>query len=172
MIELMLVASVLLVTLLFFSQSIGSTAALTGVNRETGLATEAAREVMERMQGTDDFALVFRLFNDFPDDDPDGPGTAPGASFAVAGLDPTEDDPDGLVGEIRFPTVPGAAGPELREDVVDDALGMPRDLDGDGLVDGVDKKGTYRLMPVEVSLRWRGKTGVRSLQLQTLLADR
>ena len=172
MIELLLVASVLLVTLLFFSQSMGSAVALSGVNRETGLATEGVREIVERMQGTEDFALVFRLYNDYPDDDPDGQGTAPGAAVAVAGLDPTDDDPDGLVGEIRFPTVPGAAGPELHEDVVDDALGMPRDLDGDGLPGAGDKKGTYRLLPVEVTLRWKGKTGVRSLQLQTLLANR
>ncbi|HEX6885421.1 MAG TPA: prepilin-type N-terminal cleavage/methylation domain-containing protein [Planctomycetota bacterium] len=173
MIELMIVASVLLLTLLFFSQSMGSTAALSGVNRETGLATEGAREIVERMQGTEDFARVFRLYNDYPDDDPNGPGTAPGAGFAVAGLEPTDDDPDGLVGEIRFPTVPGPAGPQLREDVVDDALGMPRDLDGDGLPpDALDKKDTYRLLPVELTLRWKGKTGVRSIQLQTLLANR
>jgi hypothetical protein len=172
MIELLIVASLVLLTLLFFSQSMGSAAALSGVNRETGLATDGAREVVERMQGTDDFALVFRLYNDYPDDDPNGPGTAPGASFAVVGLGPTDDDPDGLVGEIRFPTVPGAAGPELREDVVDDALGMPHDLDADGLVDAGDKKGTYRLLPVELTVRWRGRAGVRSLQLQTLLADR
>lgn len=172
MIELMIVASVLLLTLLFFSQSMGSTAALSGVNRETGLATEGAREIIERMQGAEDFADVFRLYNDYPDDDPDLPGSAPGAGFAVAGLEPTDDDPDGLVGEIRFPTVPGAAGPELREDIVDEALGMPRDLDGDGLQDAIDKKGTYRLLPVELTLRWKGTTGVRSIQLQTLLANR
>ena len=172
MVELLLVASVLLMTLLFFSQSMGSAVALSGVNRETGLATEGVREIVERMQGTEDFALVFRLYNDYPDDDPDEPGTAPGAGFAVAGLDPTDDDADGLVGEIRFPTLPGVAGPELREDVVDEALGMPRDLDGDGLPGAGDKKGTYRLLPVEVTLRWKGKTGVRSLQLQTLLANR
>ena len=60
----------------------------------------------------------------------------------------------------------------LFRSVFDDALGMPYDLDGDGIAGPGDKKGTYRLLPVELTLRWRGRTGVRSLQLQTLLADR
>jgi len=172
MLELLIVASVLLLALLLFSQTMGSAMTLTGVNRETGLATEGALESLERMQGTEDFSLVFRLYNANPDDDPEFPGSAPGAGFAVDGLDAADDDPDGLVGEIRFPTAMGPAGLELREDVLDENLGMPRDLNGDDLLDGNDHRDDYRLLPVEVTLRWKGKTGIRSFTLQTLLADR
>ena len=38
----------------------------------------------------------------------------------------------------------------LREDVAIPAMGMPRDLDGDNVVDGVDHKGDYRMLPVIV----------------------
>jgi len=170
--ELLIVSCVLMLAMLLFVQSMGSAVALTGVNRETGLATEKAREVLERMQGTEDFSLLFRLYNDDPSDDPGTPGSGPGAGFAVEGLDPVDDDPDGLVGEIRFPATPGAAGPELHENLDDEVLGMPRDLNGDGMIDESDHKGDYRLLPVALTLRWKGRTGIRSLELQTVLADR
>jgi hypothetical protein len=145
----------------------GSAIALTSVNRETGLALEAARDRVERMQG-EEFLQVFRLYNPDPTDDPAGV-VGPGSGFAVAGLDPAPDDPDGLVGELRFPTLTGS---ELREDVADEDLGMPRDLDGRNGVDASDHKDDYRLLPVEVTLRWRGTSGIRTLTLRTLLADR
>jgi len=51
-------------------------------------------------------------------------------------------------------------------------MGMPRDLDGDGDVEVVDVSGNYRLLPVVVRLRWRGFSGERSMEAQTLIADR
>ena len=101
-----------------------------------------------------------------------GPGTGPGAEFVVWGLDSADSAPEGVVGEIRFPTLAGIGGLELREDVEDGSLGMPRDLTGDGLVDRIDHRDDYLLLPVNVTLRWKGKTGVRTLEVQTLLADR
>lgn len=171
LIELMLVMSVLMVALLLLSRSLGTAMRLTDVNRETALAADGARQMIELMRGNEDFSQVFALYNDDPDDDPGLPGSAPGAGFAVNGLDPVDGDPDGLVGEIRFPTVLGAGGLELREDVLDESLGMPRDLDGNGAVDAVDHGDDYRLLPVSLTLRWKGVTGVRSLEVQTLLAD-
>ena len=94
----------------------------------------------------------------------------PGSSFAVRGLDPTDGDADGLVGEIRFPVEPG--GLELREDLVDESLGMPQDLNGDGFVDDQDHADDYRLLPVSVTLRWKGTLRVQTFELRTLLADR
>ena len=158
LLELVIVAGVLLFALLMFTQTMGSTMALTGVNRETNLATEGAQEVLERMQG-EDFALLFERYSASP-------------GFAVQGLDPLDDDADGLVGEIRFPGVDGVTGAELREDVLDERLGMPRDLNGDGVVDALNHRGDYRLLPVAVTLRWKGQSGQRSLELESLIADR
>jgi prepilin-type N-terminal cleavage/methylation domain-containing protein len=56
---------------------------LARVNRETAQATQAAREIVERLHGVP-IKDVFRSFNTNPSDDPSGYRTAPGASFALA----------------------------------------------------------------------------------------
>lgn len=145
--------------------------ALRAANHDSGLAEEAARGVLERMVGTP-FAEVFATFNADPADDPGGPGTAPGRNFAVAGLTPRPDDADGLVGEVLFPTTPGGAGAVLREDLADARWGLPRDLNGDGAVDGADHAGDYVLLPARVRVRWRGAAGDAELDFDTLLSDR
>ena len=78
-------------------------------------------------------------------------------------------DADGMVGQIRFPTAP--AGVTLRENIVDASLGMPRDLNGDGIWDDVGHSGDYIALPVTIRLDWAGVTGNRSLELDMLLVD-
>jgi len=173
LVELTLVVSMLTFAMLAMSRSLCASMQLTEVNRENALATDAAREMVEVLEGISDFSTIFALYNAAPDDDPGGvPGSAPGAGFTVQGLQPTA-DAGGFVGEVIFPTAFGAGGRvELRENVVDAGLGMPRDLDGDGLTDGADKALTYRLLPVRVRIRWEGSCGERSLDVCTLVADR
>jgi hypothetical protein len=171
-VELLLVVSVLVVAFLALSQSLVASMALTRVNRESALATDALRQTVEVLQGVEDFGQVFALYNATSDDDP-VPGSAPGAGFAVAGLEPVDGDPDGLVGEIVFPAVDGPAGLVLSEGMDLPALGMPRDLNGDG--DDLDLLGPadeVRLLPVLVRVRWRGASGERMAEVRTLLADR
>jgi hypothetical protein len=169
LLELMLVASVLLFALLLFSQTMGSAVNLGDVNHDSRIAMDAAGEIIETLDGVETFSEVFALYNDDPDDDP--VAGAPGSNFAVAGLDPADDDPDGTVGEIVFPTEYVLGQTVLRESLVEPLLGMPRDLNGDGdLLD--DLTNDYRLLPVLVRLRWKSRTGVRVMEVQTLLADR
>jgi hypothetical protein len=66
-----------------------------------------------------------------------------------------------------FPT--GGPPEQLREDVVDAGLGMPRDLDGDGVIDGADHEANYTLLPIRVRVQWRGVSGVRTFDLETVL---
>ncbi|HKX46296.1 MAG TPA: hypothetical protein VJP77_06305 [Planctomycetota bacterium] len=167
-IELAIVTTILAVALLGLSRSMLGSMTLTGVNRESAVARDGAREAVERLQGVEDFETVFARFNADLADDP-ALGASPGPAFAVAGLDPVEGDPDGLVGEIVFPAT--EAG-ELREDLVLPELALPRDLNADGLVDTDDHAADYRLLPVLVRLRWEGRSGVRELEVRTLLADR
>jgi hypothetical protein len=84
---------------------------------------------------------------------------------AVAG------DPDGFPGEIVFPITLVGGVPQLREDVVNAKLGMPRDLNGDGVVDANNHAGNYQLLPVLVRVRWRGVGGNGLVELPTMLAS-
>jgi len=113
------------------------------------------------------FPLIFPSYNTVPGDDPAGVGTAPGSHFAVDGLEPVDGDPDGFVGEVLLPEM----GLELREDVDDPLMGMPRDLNGDMQIDALDHLADHIILPVRVVVRWKGRGGERSLELQSILAD-
>jgi hypothetical protein len=93
-----------------------------------------------------------------------------GNGFDIPGVTPVAGDPDGLVGEILFPTLAGAPG-VLREDLELPALGLPQDLNGDGNLDGLDHSSDYVLLPVQVRVRWNGSAGPGLLEFETLLAS-
>lgn len=142
------------------------TNSMRAATRQTMLASQAAQSVLDEMS-TATFSQVHALYNADPADDPGGAGTAPGSGFAVTGLDPQSGDPDGLVGRIEFPGAPGA----LREDAVDVGLGMPRDLNADGVVDADDRAADYILLPVRVRVEWLSEGGERVIEFTTNLAD-
>jgi hypothetical protein len=135
---------------------------LDSVNREGALARRAAETKIEEIKGTQ-FARILATYNANPADDPGGAGTAPGATFNVRGLNPQAGS--AVVGQIAFPTI----GTALREDAVLPGLGMPRDLNGDGVVDALDHAADYYVLPVLVSVRWRGASGDRSILLRTVV---
>jgi prepilin-type N-terminal cleavage/methylation domain-containing protein len=147
---------------------VGSSA-LGRVARETALAQQAARQQLELVLSAP-FAETFAAFNASADDDGGLSVAAPGATFAVPGLSLAPGD--AACGAIEFPTVDNAGVLQLREDVVDTPLGMPRDLDGDGAVDATDHSADYRLLPVRVRVRWQGVSGVRDLELESILCAR
>lgn len=135
-------------------------------NAERAVAVEAVRGVLEDMHNWN-FGAVFTTYNADPLDDPEGEGTAPGCYFEVEGLSPTDDDEDGFVGEIYLPS----ASLPLREDAEISELGMPRDLNGDRMVDTLDHGDDHIVLPVRVVVRWKGVGGVRSFEMSTILAD-
>jgi type II secretory pathway pseudopilin PulG len=169
MLEIVIAIVVLLVAALGVSKAILASGRAEQMTREADRATQAARRVLESIQA-EPFAEAFRRYNANPADDPGGAGTAPGANFSVAGLTAADGDADGLAGEVIFPRVT-AAPAELREDAVDAALGTPRDLDGDGVIDGVDHANDYLLLPVRVRVRWRSAAGPGVAELRTLIAN-
>lgn len=59
---------------------------------------------------------------------------------------------------------------QLREDVEDPELGMPRDLNGDGILTPRDRSEDYQLLPVRVTVEWQSETGPREVTLHTMLA--
>ena len=159
LIEVVIALAILTVSIGAVCSTLFTTTGLSRANRETSLAAEAALSAIEAVRGAD-FAQAFAQFNVNPNDDAVAPGTAPGASFAVRGLDVRDGDVDGFVGEILFP----GDGTNLREDVLDRALGMPRDLNGDSVIDAIDHSGDYVLLPIRVRVEWTGASGNRDLE--------
>jgi prepilin-type N-terminal cleavage/methylation domain-containing protein len=139
------------------------------VNRETALAHESCRRNMEQVQSIA-FGDIFATFNADPADDPGGLGLGRGNSFVPPGMDPVTGDPDGIVGLIEFPTVSDGSVEQLREDVVDPDLGMPRDLNLDGIIDAADHSGDYAILPIRVRVDFAGVTGSRTYDIVTTLS--
>jgi len=170
LIEIMISLSVLVVGLLGFVRVIAMSASMSSANRESDFAIEAARAKIEEVEAAN-FRDLFALYNAVGGDDPGGAGTAPGNSFTVAGLQPDPADPDGIVGEVVLPAMVGLGGNwEVREDFQSTALGTPRDLSGDGVIDQADHTADYGVLPVLVRLRWRGVRGVSRLEFKVLVA--
>jgi type II secretory pathway pseudopilin PulG len=163
MLEVVIATVILLTVVVGFSYGLASSAALQRVTREHGIAREAARSCIEEMRASP-FEHVLARFDDTDVNDPVG-FVSPGSHFEVPGLASQLEDADGFVGEITFPLAAG----ELREDLDEPRLGMPRDLTGEGDVDDLDHAADYRLLPVLVRLRWRGAGGNASFQLLTVI---
>jgi hypothetical protein len=166
MVEVMISMVILTMCCGMLTSTLTTTRIHRSVNVERALAVEAVRGVLEDMHNWN-FGAVFATYNGDPLDDPDGEGTAPGKYFSVKGLGLTNDDEDGFVGEIFLPT----DSSPLREDAVVPELGMPRDLNGDRVVDEDDHEGDHILLPVRVVVRWKGIGGVRSFEMSTIFAD-
>lgn len=164
-------ATVLIIAVGGMSAALVKGHALRRSNAETATAHAAARRAMELVRGVT-FAEAFARFNTNPADDPAGAGTAPGANFAVPGLSVPADDADGMAGQIQFPTRVLGGVLQLREDVVDAALGMPRDLGGAAGVDSANHAADYRILPMRVRVSWTGVNGRRTLTLESILCDR
>lgn len=166
LVEILVVLTILTLAGAMFARALASVHRLDPMVDETSLASEQARIVIESMRNRP-FAQVFALYNDDPADDPGGPGTAPGSGFDVPGL--VAPPGSATVGRVQFPS----PGPALRESADDEGLGMPRDLDGDGQVDGNDHSGDYIILPVRIRLEWSPgpkATRNRALLVYTMLS--
>lgn len=167
---------IMLVALSIFSGTVLSTTRQRAIARETALAAQAVRSVFESMRN-EGFTEVLRLYDPDPTNDPGGAGTAPGAEFAVPGLDAVPAGnagaPGNLPGRVIFPLIDSGTPEdprwELREDFASDRLGMPRDLDGDGAVDPLDHSADTLILPVLVRVEWMSNGRPRVLEQYTML---
>jgi type II secretory pathway pseudopilin PulG len=165
LLELAMSIAVMVVGVSALASTVVTGSALNQVSHETEIARKAIETKIDAMRNTP-FAQVFATYDGVGGDDPAGPNTAPGRTFAVAGLTPLAGAPGGVAGLITFPST----GPQLFENAVDTVVGMPRDLNLDGVVDAVDHAGDYMILPVRVRVQWMGAAGPRTIELQTQLS--
>ncbi len=168
LIEVTISILILTVAAYMLTSTISASLSHTITKREQALAVEAAMNAMESMRATP-FLDLFQSYNEAPGDDPLGAGTAPGAIFDVPGLDPVI-EPGGEarpIGRIILPELNG----QLREDLDLPALGLPRDLSGDLVIDSQDHTGDYLVMPAVVRIEWRGRLGPRRFEMSTMFVD-
>jgi len=165
LVEVMVAFSVLTVSVYLVSSTIASASMDRVTKRQMSIAAEAARSKIETMRA-ETFSQLFARYDADPSDDPGGPGTAPGPHFAIEGLSPVPGDPDGMPGEVLLPGM----GPTLREDAVDPVHGLPRDLNGDILIDDQNHAGNYLVLPVGVRVEWLSPNGKRKVEMFTMLS--
>lgn len=167
MIEVVVALAVLVVAVVGALGALSSTALVGESTPERTRAQFAAQQMLERLRGVP-IGDVFALYNSFPGDDPMGPGSAPGSTFAIPGLDPQ--DGEAAVGTLLFPT-PAGRPDVLRENLDAAAFAMPLDLDGDGEITGGNVALTYVQLPVRVRARWTGAYGDQELEYDTILGS-
>jgi len=138
----------------------GTTAML--ANDENARAAQAAREAMESLESGDtDFSSLFAAYTTGVTDVKTGTTSTPLArTWTVAGV--TKEKTTNV--KIEFPMVTGIDTTHLREDLA------KQDLNGDGQIDSEDHSGDYKLLPVTITVSWNGRTGPRTLKIQTLLS--
>lgn len=172
-VEVMVAVVVLVIAIVGIVGAMLSAMALNRVNRETAIAQQAARRMVETVAGVP-FREAYAVFNTVNGDDGGMSMAERGPSFVVDGLQPQTGDADGVCGRIEFPVFDAGFGAvELREDVADAGLGLPGDIDGDGILgENADMTDTYRLLPVRVLVEWRGVSGDRSIELESMMSQR
>ncbi len=169
LIEVSISVTILVTILMGFCQALMGSSKAARTAREASIATDAARQMMETLRA-ENFSAVFAANNSSAADDPGGM-TARLAAFDVPGLTPRTDDADGLCGQIIWPELDDGGNATLREDTDESRLSMPRDLNGDGVVDNADHSGDYAILPVLVRVEWRGAATNGRVEFKTILSD-
>ena len=140
---------------------------------ELSIAQDAAQAKIEEIQ-TYDLRDIYALYDADASNDPAGL-TAPGATFAVAGLSPRAGQTS--CGRVIFPPVAGTPPNTTMDETPTPTtataeLGFPMDLDADG--DAGDAVATTKLVrcPVKVRVEWRGAIGDAELEVCALVIRR
>ncbi len=170
LVEVMVAIVILTVSVYMLTSTVTAAIGHSNATRERGLAVDATMNLFERMRA-ESFEELYARYNSDPNDDPDGAGTAPGKYFNVEGLDLQEGDLDGFVGEVLLPVVETKQGlPALRENSDLPEFGLPRDLNGDLMIDGRNHAEDYIILPVKVRIAWKGGTGNRTFEMSTMFS--
>jgi hypothetical protein len=149
LIEVMIAMCVLTVGIMGAMSALMSISTLETANHDDLIAINIARQKLSEIEAQP-FDTLFFFY---------GPNGSQ-STFPVSPLG------DG-VGMIVFPT--NAAG-NLDETITDVSMGMPADLDGDGNASNTNVSTTYKLLPMRITIMWNRSVGIRTLNLNTMLA--
>lgn len=138
------------------------------VKRQRSAAVEGAMNVIERMRALPP-QDVFALFNEDSADDPYGEGTGFGPTFEVQGLDGLIDAAgnEAPVGRVMLP----GDGAILDETFEQPLFGLPRDLDGNLVIEPGNRADSYIVLPVLVRVEWMSRLGPRRFDMATMVVD-
>jgi len=164
LLELLVVSVVVTVGVLGYTRAILQTRCAERTSQEALKVTNVASSILEEMAGVE-FSELYARYNGTAADDP-ADGKSPGATFPVDGLT------DGRAAATCVLVFPEVGGPgQLREDSELKALGLPRDLNGDGAIDSGDHSADYILLPVLVRVEWTGVSRSR-VEIKAIFSER
>lgn len=168
MVELMIAIVVMSVATFILSSTVTASVTHSIVQTEKTRAVEAAMNKIEEIRALPQ-EDIFALYNGDASDDPYGPGSGPGGTFDVYGLEPQRDalGAPRPVGRVLLP----GSGKTLDETATEPEFGLPRDLDGDLSIEPGNCADRYLVLPLIVRIEWQGKLGERSFEMATMLAD-
>jgi len=138
---------------------------LARTDEETALASQALRATLARLASLEP-RNAFVILN--AEDGDDLQGQSAQTYLAVQEELLTDRQGQPVTISVTFPVDPANPG-VVREDLELPALGMPRDLDGDGEIDGADHADDLVILPVLLRLDWEGAGGPQSVQMATIL---
>jgi Tfp pilus assembly protein PilV len=198
-VELVIAMAILAVAIMALVSSITSSGQIQQNTRERVIAYNAAREMIEKMR-VYPVGQIYSRYNSSTADDAFYTGSHPGPTFHVPRLAAPKTVPttwsntateawsattiggvqqldsfsnaignDGY-GLVTFPETGGI----LKENYVDSAMGMPKDLDRDGVVSTTaDVSQSYKILPVKVTVSWSGIGGKdMTIEVNTFLTDK
>lgn len=191
LVELMIALAVLALAFMGLIGSILYATRMNAVNRETTAAMRACEQVVETMEGGGAFGEIYARYNGVAADNAFYPyGAAPAMTFDVlfdgrivfepvpAGTQrmffPWPGDPDGRCGRIQFPENPAGTLNETAGPAPPFGLaGNQNDMNNNGSITDANVNATYRMLPVVVTLEWRGVGGAnRSVRYMKVIAAR
>lgn len=169
LLELLIASSLLTIGLIGTLGSITQASQSARTSNERDTAMRAAADKLDEILCSD-FSKLAANYDSSPANDPSGAGTAPGATFTVTGLPLPKVQGTTAHGIVLLPNLNYGSTIQIREDINIPSLGMPRDLNGDTLIDSADHSSDYKLLPVLVEVQWQAANGVASLKLAAIVS--
>jgi prepilin-type N-terminal cleavage/methylation domain-containing protein len=156
LLELVITIAVLVMGLMAISATVAGASILRHIDKERRLAETVLRSTVEAMRSYSRSSLSNpagwsqTMVTDF------SPGGAVGGTFDVPGL-------RAIPGQLTVGTIQVVVDERVTDKTLGVDLGMPRDLDADGVADNPNVSAKATMLPVVIRIQWMGTGGNRRL---------